>query len=169
MKTRLTVPLLLSALLLSGCGGFSDSGWNPLGWFGGGGSKGLSTLAPEGGFAQSGDPRPDIAQVSSAKWEPALDGRILLATANAPTKGYHDAALITLRPHPGGRIEPDEDGVLRLRFVAVPPHPSDPVASLPANPAVDSLTAALSLPAIVVARISSVEISGAANTITLRR
>ena len=32
--TRLTLPLLISALILSGCGRLGDSGWNPLSWRG---------------------------------------------------------------------------------------------------------------------------------------
>ncbi|MFV0383091.1 hypothetical protein [Paracoccus sp. (in: a-proteobacteria)] len=168
--TRPTAPLLILALLLAGCGGnFSDSGWNPLGWFGGGSGGTSDTLAPDGGFDQSDDQRPGIPQIATARWEPLQEGRLLVVTGNVPTKGYHDAALIPASAHPGGRMSPDPDGVLRLRFVAVPPLPDNPTAGMPANPAVDSITAALSLPNIVLARINAVEIAGASNVVSLRR
>lgn len=166
--TRLTAPLLIATLLLAGCGGsYSDSGWNPLGWFGG--SSGPDDLTPDDGFNESRDPRPVIAQITSARWEKTQEGRLLVVTGNVPTKGYYDAALITAQPHPGGRITPDPDGVLRLRFVALPPRSSDPIAALPANPAVDSITTALSLSHVLLAKLNSVEITSAGNTITLRR
>lgn len=167
--TKLTAPLLISALLLSGCGSrFSDSGWNPLGW-GSGNRDRSTTLAPEGGYEAAGDRRAGIPQILSARWEPLNEGRLLVATGIAPTKGYHDAELVTLRPQPRGRISPDPDGVLRLRFVAVPPPPTDEAARLPANPAVDSITAALTLSNTQLAGVTRVEIAGASNVVTLRR
>lgn len=162
--TRLTVSLLISALLLSGCG---DSGWNPLRW-GGGGNR-PETLAPEGGYQTVGDSRPGIPQIISARWEPLNEGRLLVATGIAPTKGYHHAELVTLRPQPQGRISPGPDGVLRLRFVALPPPPTDEAARLPANPAVDSITVALTLSNTQLAGVTQVEIAGASNVVTLRR
>lgn len=166
--TRLTAPLLISTLLLAGCGGrFSDSGWNPFGWFSG--SEPTRTLDPEGGYIDAGDQRPGVPQIVSARWEPLTEGRLLVVTGIAPTKGYHDAALITARPQPRGRIAPDPDGVLRLRFVAVPPAPTDEAARLPANPAVDFITTAMALSSVQLAGITAVEITGASNVITLRR
>ncbi|MBC9245976.1 hypothetical protein H4P12_04430 [Paracoccus sp. 11-3] len=166
---KLTAPLLIAALTLAGCGGrFSDSGWNPLAW-GSGGSRGPSTLEPEGGYEASGDLRPAIAQITSARWEPLNEGRLLVVTGLAPTKGYSSVALITTRAQPSGRISPDADGVLRLRLVGVPPLPESPQARMAANPVTDTITASMSLSHIQLAPISAVEITGASNVVTIRR
>lgn len=166
--TRLTPSLLISALLLSGCGGIGsgDSGWNPLGWFSGGSSK-TATLDPEDGYVETRDARPGIPQIISAKWEPLVEGRLLVVTGIGPTKGYHSAELITANPQPGGRLSPDADGVLRLRFVALPPPPDSTAARLPANPAVDSITAALAISSVQMAGVTRIEVAGASNGITL--
>lgn len=169
---RLTAPLLISALLLAGCGGrFGDSGWNPLGWMGGGGGRdrGPSTLEPVGGYAVSGDQSPAIPQLLSARWEPLNEGRLLVVTGIGPTKGYHGARLITAVPQPEGRISPDADGVLRLRFVALPPPPEAAAARLPANPAVDVITVALPLSHTQLAGVTRVEIAGASNLLSIAR
>lgn len=167
--TRLTPSLLISALLLSGCGGIGsgDSGWNPLGWFSGGGSSKTETLEPEDGYVQKSDIRPGIPQILSAKWEPITEGRLLVVTGLAPTKGYHSAELIAARPHPGGRLAPDADGVLRLRFVALPPLSDSTAARLPANPAVDSITVAMAISSVQLAGVTKIEIAGASNVVTL--
>lgn len=121
---RLTVPLLMSALLLAGCGGrFSDSGWNPLRWMDRG-QRAPQTLAPDGGYGLAGDERPSVPQLLGVRWEPLNEGRLLVVTGIGPTKGYFDAELITAVAQPEGRISPDPDGVLRLRFVALPPPPT---------------------------------------------
>ncbi|MCF3974421.1 hypothetical protein [Paracoccus salsus] len=167
--TKLTAPLLISVLLLSGCGGrFGDSRWNPLGWFGGG-SAPRTTLEPDGGYGQLADARPGIAQITGARWEPLAEGRLLVVTAMTPTKGYSGVALLTARPQPAGRITPDADGVLRLRMVALPPAASSESARLPARPETDQITAAVALSNIQLARIAAVEINGATNVVTLRR
>jgi hypothetical protein len=168
--TRLSATLLIPALFLSGCGGrFSDSGLNPFGWFSGGGSRQAATLAPEGGYGQNADQRPGIAQILSAGWQPLNEGRLLVVTGMAPSKGYSQVALITARPQPSGRAAPDEDGILRLRLVGVPPLPDSAQATIAAAPATDTLTAGLALSNIQLARIRAVEISGAANVVRLNR
>lgn len=169
--TRLTPPLLISALLLSGCGGIGsgDSGWNPFGWFGGGGSSTTETLDPEAGYSATADARPGIPQIASAKWEPLNEGRLLVVTGLTPTKGYHNAELITARPQPGDRLAPDADGVLRLRFVALPPPPDSNAARQPANPATDSITVALAISNVQLAGVTRIEITGASNSIILGR
>lgn len=160
--------MLMVILLMAGCGGrFSDSGLNPLRWFGP--EAPPATLAPEAGYAQSGDLRPGIPQITGARWEPTNEGRLLVVTAMAPTKGYSSVALITARPQPAGRISPDADGVLRLRMVGVPPAPDNPAAALPARVETDQITAALPLSSVQLARIGAVEITGAGNIVTLRR
>lgn len=166
--TRLTAPLLMSALLLAGCDGrFSDSGWNPLGWFDGDTAR--PTLEPEKGYGRSSDLRPAIPAITGARWETLNEGRLLVVTAMTPTKGYSSVALVTAQPQPEGRISPDADGVLRLRMVALPPAPDSEAARLPARPETDEITAALPLSSVQLARITAVEITGAANVVTIRR
>ena len=163
---KLTAPLLIATLVLTGCGRLGDSRWNPLNWGGGAPAR---TLEPEGGYGQTSDERPAIPQITSARWEPLNEGRLLVVTGFAPVQGYSSVALVTARPQPGDRVSPDEDGVLRLRLVGVPPLPDSPAARLPARPGVDEITTALALSSVQLARITAVEISSAGNVVTLRR
>lgn len=165
---NLTAPLLLTLLLLAGCGGrFSDSGWNPLGWFGGGPQR--ATLEPDQGYGRAASAIPGIPLVTGAAWQPTNEGRLLVVTAMTPTKGYSAVALETARPQPAGRISPDADGVLRLRMVGLPPAPESPAARLPARPETDLITAALALSTVQLARITAVEITSASNQVAIRR
>ncbi|MFV0301683.1 MAG: hypothetical protein ACK5IP_12520 [Paracoccus sp. (in: a-proteobacteria)] len=166
---RLTLPLLIAVLTLAGCGGrFSDSGWNPLGWMGGG--TGPDTLEPDEGYdAVNADSRPSIPAVTGAHWEVLNEGRLLVATGIGPTKGYWNAALVTEAPGPSGRITPDPDGVLRLRFVAWPPRPGSPESQMAARPETDSINVALTLSSNVLAGVRQVQIVGATNTVTIRK
>ncbi|QBX35064.1 hypothetical protein E4191_10370 [Paracoccus liaowanqingii] len=166
--TRLTLPLLIGALILSGCGRFGDSGWNPLGW-GPGTTTAPQSIIPEGGYAASADLRPAVPQILGADWQPLPEGRLLVLRGFGPVKGYHSAALVTARPQPGDALAPDADGVLRLRFVAVPPAAGSPAAALPASPATDTITVALPLSFVQLSQISAIEIAGAGGTVTLRR
>ena len=93
--TRLTLPLLIGALILSGCGRFGDSGWNPLGWRGAGAST-PETLAPEGGYPTAQDARPAVPQILGAEWQPLSDGRLLVLRGFAPVK----AAVLPLSKKP---------------------------------------------------------------------
>lgn len=166
---KLTLSLMVSTVLLAGCGGrFSDSGLNPLGWFGAG-SAPRETLDPEDGYDQTADGRPGIPQITGARWEPTNEGRLLVVTAMTPTKGYSSVALITAAPQPAGRVSPDPDGVLRLRMVGLPPLPESEAARLPARPETDLITAAMPISSVQMARIRSVEIMGAANAMTIPR
>lgn len=163
---RLIVPAVLSALVVSGCSTVRESRLNPLGWFPG--RSAPTTLAPEGGYvATSGDQRPGIPQVISAGWEPLNEGRLLVATGIAPTKGFFSAALVTAAPQPAGRVSPDADGVLRLRFVALPPPPDAPSARIPAHPDTDTITVAMALSSTQLAGVTRVEIAGGSNIVTL--
>ena len=164
MKTIAT--LVLSALILAGCGGTGDSGMNPGRWFS---RIEPETLAPEGGYTVAPETRPGVPQILTAEFEPLNEGLLLVVTGIGATKGYHDAELITASPQPAGRMAPDPDGVLRLRFVALPPLPDDPAARLPARPETDTITTALPLSSQLLARITAVEISGAANSVLLTR
>ena len=165
---RSAVCLLIATLALPACGGrFSDSGWNPLGWFSGG-SRSARSLTPEGGY-QPADARPGIPAITSARWEPLNEGRLLVVTGMAPSKGYWDAELVTESAAPTGRISPDPDGTLRLRFVARPPVPGSTASRMPASETADSISAAMTLSASQLSRISRVQISGAGNVVTIPR
>ncbi|HRO13634.1 MAG TPA: hypothetical protein PLL33_01045 [Paracoccus sp. (in: a-proteobacteria)] len=156
---------ICAALMLAGCGG-GDSSLNPMRWFGGG-PKGPKTLEPKGGYARD-DTRPPVAQILSARWEPLVEGRLLVVTALAPTQGWWDAALLTETPQPEGRVRPGPDSVLRLRLVAAPPLSDSPEARRAARPGPDTLTAAMAISHSALRSIDSVVITGAANSITLR-
>lgn len=165
---RLTAPLLIATLALSACGGrFSDSGWNPLGWLGGNTQD--EGLAPEGGYPDKSDPRPGVPQVTSASWRGLSEGRLLVVTAMAPSKGYYDAGLVAETPSPTGRLHADADGTLRLRFVARPPAAASPYRAMPASPQTDQITAAVTLSHIALASIRRVQITGAGNAISISK
>ena len=106
---KLTAPLLIATIALVGCGRLGDSRWKPLSW----GSAPTRSLEPEGGYAQVSDTRPDIPQITAARWEPLNEGRLLVVEGFAPMQGYSSVALVTARPQPGDRLAPDADGVLR--------------------------------------------------------
>lgn len=166
---RITALTIAATLTLAACGDTRGSGLNPFRWFGSG-SRGPETLTPEGGYATAArDPRQLMGSITSARWEPLGEGRLLVVTGLAPTKGWWDAELVTETPMPAGRIRADADGVLRLRFVASPPPPDAPDARRPANPQVDTITAALTISTPALRGIEQVVIQGAANAITLRR
>ncbi|WP_062560692.1 hypothetical protein [Paracoccus aminovorans] len=158
--------LACAALVLVGCGRMGDSSWNPMRW---GGAQQPQSLAPEGGYPTStNDGRVPLAHVTSAKWDPMYEGRLLVVTGLGASKGWWDVALVTEVPMPPGRIRPDENGVLRLRLVGKPPLPDTFAAANPPNPASDTITAALTIPNAVLPSLREVVISGAGNAVTLR-
>lgn len=170
MPRRITALTIAATLTLSACGDGGGSGLNPFRWFGGGGSRGPETLTPEGGYATAAnDPRQLMGSITSARWEPLGEGRLLVVTGLAPTKGWWDAELVTETPMPAGRVRADADGVLRLRFVALPPPPDSPDARRAAVPEVDTITAALTITTGALQGIEQVVVQGAANVVTLRR
>lgn len=165
---RITALTIAATLTLAACGD-SGSRLNPLRWFGGG-QRGPETLEPAGGYdLASRDPRQLMGSITSARWEPLGEGRLLVVTGLAPTKGWWDPALVTETPAPTGRIRADADGVLRLRFVAFPPPPDSPDARRAANPQVDTITTAMTISTPALRGIEQVVIQGAGNAITLRR
>ncbi|SIQ78082.1 hypothetical protein SAMN05421641_11415 [Paracoccus thiocyanatus] len=166
----LTLGILACAMLVpAGCGRMGDSGLNPLRWFGGGAPR-QQTLEPEGGYPITAeDGRLPLAQVTAAKWEPLYEGRLLVVTGLAASKGWWDVALVTEVPMPRGRIRADQDGVLRLRLVGKPPLADTFAAANPPNPASDMATVALTIPNAALAGLREVVITGAGNAITLRR
>lgn len=161
---KLTAPLLITTIALVGCGRLGDSRWNPLSW----GSAPTRSLEPEGGYAQVSDTRPDIPQITAARWEPLNEGRLLVVEGFAPVQGYSSVALVTARPQPGDRLTPDADSVLRLRLVGVPPAPGS-AAALPARPGVDGIRTAMAISSVQLSRIAAVEITSAGNVVRLGR
>lgn len=167
MRTRTFGALACAMLVLAGCGRMGDSSLNPLRWFGG--SSKPQTLDPKGGYpAAVNDGRVPLAQVTGARWDPMYEGRLLVVTGLAASKGWWDVALVTEVPMPSGRIRPDENGVLRLRLVGKPPPPDTFAAANPANPVSDTITTALTIPNAVLPGLREVVISGASNAVTLR-
>lgn len=163
---RLMAALLIATLGLAGCGRYSESKWNPVNWTNSGTPV---TLEPEGGYNQVSDIRPNIPQILSAEWQPLNEGRLLVVRGFAPIEGYHDVALITAVAQPRDKLEPDPDGVLRLRMVAWPPAPETPAARIPANPVNGAITAALAIGHNTLAKINRVEITSASNVVSLAR
>ncbi|SMG29781.1 MULTISPECIES: hypothetical protein [Paracoccus] len=168
MRSRTLGILACTMLVLAGCGRMGDSSWNPMRWFGS--SSEPQTLEPEGGYPTSvQDGRIPLARVTGAKWEPIYEGRMLVVTGLGASKGWWDVALVTEVPMPKGRIRPDENGVLRLRLVGKPPQPGTFAAVNPPNPASDTATVALTIPNAVLPSLREVVITGATNSVTLRR
>lgn len=174
--TRMKTMAILTgaAVMLAACGGGSGSGsagsgLNPLGWFGGG-SRQQTTLTPDGGYPTARqDGRAQIAQITGARWEPLYEGRMLLVEALPNTKGWWAAELVTELPMSEGRIRGDENGVLRLRLVGLPPLSDTYPAAVPAQAPTDTLTVSLTLPHEALASIEQVVITGAGNSVTLRK
>lgn len=166
---RVMAPLLILTMALGGCARLGDSAarLNPLRWFA---DDAPTTLEPKSGYTRAAtDARPGIAAVTGVRWEPLNEGRMLVVTGMAPTKGYWRAGLVAETPDPTGRLRPDAEGILRLRFVAIPPRPGDTAARMPANEATDTITAAVTLPATTLVRVRQVVITGAGNAVTLAR
>lgn len=168
---RTFAPLLLSAVMaLTACGGrFSDSGLNPLSLIGSGSPR-QQSLEPKDGYkAQETDLRQGIAQITGARWEALTEGRLLIVTGLAPTKGYWKAELVGQDIDATGRLRPDESGTLRLRFVVWPPVEGSPDARRVATPQVDTITTAITVSNNVLDRMRQAEITGAANSVTIPR
>ena len=156
------------ALAVSGCSRFSESRFNPMGWFGG--SSQPETLEPKGGYPTSRqDTRLPVAHITAARWEPLYEGRMLVVTGLAATKGWSKVALVTEMPLPPGRIRGDDSGVLRLRLVGNPPAAGSYEATHAANPASDTLTVAMTIPTEALVDIREVVVTGGTNAVTLRR
>lgn len=168
MRIRTLGYIFAAGIVLAGCGRFGDSGWNPLGWMGGGSNQ-PTTLAPEGGYVtEQQDTRALVARITAARWEPLYEGRMLVVTALPATKGWWDLELVTEAVMPGDRIRPDDYGVLRLRLVGNPPNAEDLAGQSAPNPASDSATVALTLPHEALRNLREVVISGASNSVSLR-
>ncbi|MDT1061218.1 hypothetical protein RM190_05055 [Paracoccus sp. CPCC 101403] len=173
MRIRTLGHIGCAMLVLAGCGRFGDSGgsgWNPFGWFGGGSSNQPTSLEPEGGYPTGvSDGRVGIAQITGARWEPLYEGRLLVVTAVPATKGWWNVELVTEVPMPRGRTRADDTGTLRLRLVGNPPAPDSVAGRSTPNPASDTVTAALTISNEALVGLQEVVITGANNTVTLRK
>ncbi|AXC49433.1 hypothetical protein DRW48_06790 [Paracoccus suum] len=165
MMTRSIAILLTATLGLSACG---DSSLNPFRWFGGGRRAGPTTLEPDGGYA-IGDRRQSFPHLLAARWEDVPEGRMLVVSGVAPTKGWWDVALVTEEVMPAGRLRAGPDGILRLRMVGSPPLPDQPEARMQADPRVDTITTALTITTPQLARLRGIVISGASNSLSVSR
>ena len=175
MRIRTIGLLAAAAVTLAGCGGggsgsgSAGSGLNPLGWFSGG-SKEPTTLDPEGGYPTArNDNRVPVAQITGAKWEPLYEGGMLVVTALPATKGWWAMKLVTEESMPEGRIHADENGVLRLRLLGLPPLSNTFEASAPADPRSDTVTTGITLSHEAMSGLREVVISGANNAVTIKR
>lgn len=177
MQMKTLAILTCASLALAGCGrgigsggvGSASSGLNPFKWFGSGSSQ-QATLTPDGGYPSArADARLPVAHIASARWEPLYEGRMLIVEGLPNTKGWWNAALITELPMPEGRIHGDEFGVLRLRLVGMPPPENTYAAAAPAQNPADRITTGITLPHEALATIREVVITGATNSVTLRR
>ncbi|ARJ68545.1 hypothetical protein [Paracoccus contaminans] len=161
------VSMLCLCAVLAGCSG-GGSGLNPMRWFGGGAPKKPQSLEPKGGYRTVDDKRLPVPQILSARWEPTTEGRLLVVTAIAPTKGWWNVEMITQTPQPTGRTRPDADGILRLRLVGLPPPPGSPAAREIARPETDMLTVAFPISNAALATMDQVTVSAANNAVSLK-
>ena len=111
MKQAVAAILVLS---LTGCGGFSDSKWNPRNW--GGKDKAATSVEPvQKPDPALLDPRSMMASVTEVRTDRSAGGVILRATGVAPGPGYWGAELVPLAE------ETPVDGVLVYLFRVSPP------------------------------------------------
>lgn len=139
-------------IALVGCGGFSDSGLNPMNWFGG--SEPRETIVlPE----TAADPRPLVAEVVSLKVEPMPGGAVVRATGRTPTQGWWKADLIA---------QPvTENGTLVYEFRLVPP----PGPTSVGTPQSRDVTVAVFISDIRLEPVREIVVQGSGNARSARR
>jgi hypothetical protein len=113
---------LLAVLALAGC----ESNLNPVNWFGGPGVEGPTIRLREA--PQAVDRRPLVDQVAQLSLERTAGGTLVTAVGLPTSQGYWDTALLPEARGIDGRPAA-QDGVIRLRFVAVPPPAPQPVGT----------------------------------------
>jgi len=155
MKTPLAL-LLITTLVLAGCGGFRDSRINPRNWFGESRAEARPDLGPTSAVT---DNRPLVPQVSALSIERTSSGAIVRAEAVMPSAGWWDPQLVAEN---AGRAP---GGVLTFRFVAAPPQTPVFVPS----PAARTITAVVALTQAQVDTTSEVVVVGAENSRRARR
>ena len=154
--TRAPLAVLSLLFALGACGGVSESRLNPFNWFSGSESENIAA-APQDAAVQ--DPRPLVTRVTDMQLERVRGGAILRATGTTPTQGWWSPALI-----PEFR-EGAVDGVLSLRFVAVPP----PRTMAVSTPQSREVTVALRLSESELRGVRELRVQGAENRQSVRR
>lgn len=152
------VAALAATLTLSACGSFS-SRINPFNWGKDRAPQG-DILTPKGGFPAPEAAGPLVPFVASMHVEKAVDGVIVRATGLPPIQGYWGGKLV-----PTNYGEPDENGVLTLRFVLVPP----PTQTRVSTPQSREVTVAIQVSAAKLRTIRRFVIQGQSNSLSARR
>ena len=152
MTSRALILALVAAATLSGCARVAESRFNPFNWFGGSTTEEVVTPA------ETEDPRPRIAQVTSLVIEPTPTGAIVRATGLPPTQGWWGATLAPETDEPVG-------GEMVYVFRAVPPRDPQPISTVRSR----ELTVARSLSQQDLAATRTVRVIGARNALVARR
>ncbi|MDZ7907637.1 MAG: hypothetical protein U5N10_05100 [Gemmobacter sp.] len=152
MRIPLLAGLLL-AMIVSGCGGFRESRFNPFNWFG----------QPEPAQAvalpmAAADPRPLAAQITDLTIDRMPGGAIIRATALPQTQGYWDADLVE-------RKDAADPATLILEFRMRPPVGRADVST----PRSREVVAALFVSDIRLAEVGAITVQSATNGLTSRR
>ena len=173
MRTSVSA-LLISTLVLTGCGSVRDSSLNPFNWFGGSSSEAPAPqvendnpLIPEntGLFARSreraaiytGEP---IDTISNLVIERVPGGAIIRATGIASVQGVYDVRLT-----PALDDEQSEDGVLSYRLEGIRP---DEISQT-GRPATREVTAARKVTDQTLSGVRSIRVEGVTNAQVSRR
>lgn len=154
MSLRSIAVFLLSAVVLTGCAAVSESGLNPLNWFGDAEST-ETTAAP---VEENLDPRPLVDQITSLTIEPTPAGAIIRATGLPPTQGWHSAELLATGDGPVG-------GVLQYRLHAIAPDAQTAVSTAQSR----ELRVAVALTDAELSQIRVIQVIGAGNIQSVRR
>lgn len=153
MKKPLLGALTL-VLFTSACGGFSQSRLNPVNWFG----RAEPAQAVPLPVSTSRDDRSLSGQITELRMEPMPGGAILRATAVMPSQGWWEAELVPVEKEP-------VDGKMVYEFRSYAPIKAAGVST----PRSRSITAAVFLSDIKLARINSVTVQTEVNGLTTRR
>lgn len=169
---NLTSALMVSALVLGGCGAVSESRFNPFNWFGRAQVDPVQTAAvnpliPEssGGVSLFGGPDSEIPagplvdQVTNLTVERIAGGALIRATALSDTVG---AFNVTLEPVDDGL---PVDGVLSLELRAY----TAPAGNVPATERARSHVAALRLSDRDLEAVRTIRVVAARNAATVAR
>lgn len=153
---RLTPVALSAVLVLSACGGFSASSFNPFNWFDREPEETTSLVPAQ---ARVIDNRALVAQVTEVALERRPGGAILRAVGVPPTQGWWD---VELRPENDGN---PVDGVLVFNFVVAEPREATAQGSAQSR----EVTTAVYLSDIRLSTAREIRVQGAQNARTLRR
>lgn len=156
MTARHLILFTAIAVILSGCGRFGESRLNPFNWFGGDNEE---TLAPVD-VAETRDPRPLVADITSLVVEKTPGGAIIRATALPGTQGWFAPELVSAT----GDGKPVE-GVLSYGFRAAPPERATRVSSVRSR----ELSAAVYVTDLTLVNVRVIQVTGARNSRIARR